>query len=463
MDLATALPFLMFAALLAMLMAGFPVAYTLGGTAIVFAMIAYFHPAVDFYINDFGFVPSRIFGIVQNFTLIAVPLFIFMGMMLEKSNLARELLESMEFIFRRVTGGLAVSVVVVGALLAASTGIVGATVVTMGVLSLPTMLARGYDKGLATGTIAASGTLGQIIPPSIVLVLLGDIMNVDVGNLFTGAIFPGVMLVLMYVVYLGVRIRRHPSLGPRARDAAENVPEGRSAAEYVARSLLPPALLILLVLGSILGGIASPTEAAACGATGAIVLTVVKRRLTLKVMKDVMRQTAFTTAMVFTILIGAQVFGVVFRGLRGDFVIESFVANMQVDPRFILLAIMALMFVLGFFLDFIEICFIVIPIMMPLLYGLEIGGMGLEAKSLWMAIMIAINLQTSFLTPPFGFALFYLKGVAPKEVTTADIYRGVVPFVGIQLIALAIVYFVPEIVLWLPRRIFGPAGLGESG
>jgi tripartite ATP-independent transporter DctM subunit len=463
MDLATALPFIMFAALLVMLMAGFPVAYTLGGTAIVFAMIAYFHPGIDFHINDFGFVPSRIFGIVQNFTLIAVPLFIFMGMMLEKSNLARELLESMELVFNRVTGGLAVSVVVVGALLAASTGIVGATVVTMGVLSLPTMLARGYDKGLATGTIAASGTLGQIIPPSIVLVLLGDIMNVDVGNLFTGAIFPGIMLVLLYMVYLGVRIRLQPSLGPRARDAAENVPEGRSAAEYVARSLLPPALLILLVLGSILGGIASPTEAAACGASGAIILTAVKRRLTLKVLKDAMRETAFTTAMVFTIFIGAQVFGVVFRGLRGDFVIESFVANMQVDPRFVLFGIMALMFVLGFFLDFIEICFIVIPIMMPLLYGLELGGMGPEAKSLWLAIMIAINLQTSFLTPPFGFALFYLKGVAPKEVTTADIYRGIVPFVGIQLIVLAIVYFVPEIVLWLPRRIFGAAGFGESG
>lgn len=455
MDLATWLPFIMFGVLLVMLMMGFPVAYTLGGVAIGFALIGYIHPAVNFHLNDFGFVPSRVFGIVQNFTLIAVPLFIFMGMMLEKSDLARELLESMEFAFQGVKGGLAVSVVVVGALLAASTGIVGATVVTMGVLSLPTMLSRGYDKGLATGTIAASGTLGQIIPPSIVLVLLGDIMNIDVGDLFTGAIFPGLLLVGLYIGYLSVRVATKPALGP-ASDARPQVPGGQSVVFYVCRSMLPPGILIVLVLGSILAGIASPTEAAACGALGAILLTAIKRRLTMAVLKKVMQETAVTTAMVFTIFIGAQVFGIVFRGLHGDAIIEDLVVRFQGMPQYapyILLGIMVLMFVLGFFLDFIEICFIVIPLVTPLLYGLDLG---LEAddKALWMGIMIAINLQTSFLTPPFGFALFYLKGVAPEEVKTSDIYRGIVPFVVIQLVALAIIYHWPQIVLWLPNVVF---------
>jgi len=455
MDLATWLPFIMFGALLIMLMMGFPVAYTLGGTAITFALIGYFMPSVNFHLNDFGFVPSRIFGIVQNFTLIAVPLFIFMGMMLEKSDLACELLESMEFAFRGVKGGLAISVVVVGALLAASTGIVGATVVTMGVLSLPTMLSRGYDKGLATGTIAASGTLGQIIPPSIVLVLLGDIMNIDVGDLFTGAILPGLLLVALYIGYLAVRIATKPSLGP-ASTSGPQIPGGRTALVYICKSMFPPGILIVLVLGSILCGAASPTEAAACGAFGAILLTVAKRRLTLPLLKNVMRETAVTTAMVFTIFIGAQVFGVVFRGLHGDAIIEDFALRFQGMPEYapyILLGIMAVMFVLGFFLDFIEICFIVIPLVTPLLYGLDLG-MEAGDKALWIGIMIAVNLQTSFLTPPFGFALFYLKGVAPEGVTTVDIYRGIVPFVVIQLVALAIIYHVPQIVLWLPGVVF---------
>jgi tripartite ATP-independent transporter DctM subunit len=453
MDLASLLPFAMFAVLLVLLMLGFPVAFTLAGTAILFAAIGLALPDAPFHLDDFGFLPSRVFGIISNFTLMAVPLFIFMGMMLERSDLARELLETMEAVFNRIKGGLAISVVVVGALLAASTGIVGATVVTMSVLSLPTMLARGYDKRLATGTIAASGTLGQIIPPSIVLVLLGDIMNVDVGDLFIGAILPGLLLVLLYILYLGVRIATTPSLGPSAK--AASLPGISRAAVWKAAgsSMLPPAILIVLVLGSILGGIASPTEAAACGAMGALLLTLVKGRLTFGVLKQVMEGTATTTAMVFTIFIGAQVFGIVFRGLHGDTQIENFVAGLAVHPHLILISVMALIFVLGFFLDFIEICFIVLPLVTPLLSGLELG-MPVADKTLWMAIMVAINLQTSFLTPPFGFALFYLKGVAPKEVRTEDIYRGIVPFTIIQLIVLGLIALFPKIVLWLPRMVF---------
>ena len=454
MDFATVLPLIMFAVLLALLMIGFPVAYTLGGTSILFALIGYFHPAINFQMGDFGFVPSRIYGIVQNVTLIAVPLFIFMGMMLEKSDLARELLESMGLVFGRVKGGLAVSVVVVGALLAASTGIVGATVVTMSVLSLPTMLSHKYDRGLATGTIAAAGTLGQIIPPSIVLVLLGSIMQVDVGDLFTGAVFPALLLVALYILFIVVRVLMKPSLAPEAITSASVLPPGRSLGWHLCTCMLPPGVLIVVVLGSILAGFASPTEAAGCGAMGAILLTVLKRRMKLTVLRKVMEETAVTTAMVFTIFIGAQVFGIVFRGLGGDIVIERMMQDLDSDPRFVLIAVMAIMFVLGFFLDFIEICFIVIPLVMPILAGLDLGMSG-EDKLLWMAIMIAVNLQTSFLTPPFGFALFYLKGVAPKEIRTVDIYRGIIPFVVIQLIALAVIYFVPQIVLWLPRVVFG--------
>lgn len=434
------IPLLMFPVLLIFLLSGYPVAFILSGTALLFAGLG--HYLDIFYLDDLGFLPSRIFAIVSNFTLLAVPLFVFMGITLEKSGVAEQLLQTISYLLRRVRSSMTLAVIVVGALLAASTGIVGATVVTMGVLSLPTMLQSGYKKELACGTIAASGTLGQIIPPSIVLVLLGDMMNVDVGDLFAGAIFPGILLVGLYIAYvLGVSF-----LDKSSEDRIEPALKPASTKEIFA-ALIPPLLLVTLVLGTILFGIASPTEAASCGAVGAIFIGFWKGKLNWKVCRNIGIETAQTTSMVFMILIGAQFFGVVFRGLSGDEVITDIIQNLQWGPYWVLLALMLILFVLGFFLDFLEICFIVIPIVLPIMTGLGFDP-------LWLAILIAVNLQTSFLTPPFGFALFYLKGVAPPEVSTMDIYRGVMPFVAIQIFALFILAVFPQIVLWLPKAIF---------
>jgi tripartite ATP-independent transporter DctM subunit len=448
MELSTLLPLCMFATLLGLLMLGFPVAFTIAGTAIFYGVIG--HALDVFFLADFIFVPSRIFGIVQNITLIAVPLFVFMGTMLEGAGLAKDLLESIQYLFRGFKGGLAIAVVFVGMLLAASTGIVGATVVTMGTLSLPTMLRWNYNKELACGTIAASGTLGQIIPPSIVLVLLGDMMNVDVGDLFIGAIIPGFLLVLAYGLYITVRVWLRPEMAPVVERADMDLPTDVSLGMYLVKSLFPPALLIIIVLGSILIGAASPTEASACGAFGALVITWTKGRLSRKVLHKALGQTALITSMVFTILVGAQFLGVVFRGLGGDEAITSMIVEAQIPRAYVLGFVMLLMFVLGFFLDFIEICFIVIPLVAPLL----IDSLGFNP--LWLSILIAINLQTSFLTPPFGFALFYLKGVAPPEIRTAHLYRGIIPFVAIQLVVLLILVAMPQLVLWLPAKVFGP-------
>jgi tripartite ATP-independent transporter DctM subunit len=438
----TLLPILMFPVLFVFLLSGFPVAFVLAGVSLAFALLGY---AWDlFYLTDLGFIPTRVFGIVSNLTLVAVPLFIFMGMVLEKSGIAEELLTTMSDLFRRRHHSLAFAVVLVGALLAASTGIVGATVVTMGILSLPTMLEQGYDKRLATGTIAAAGTLGQIIPPSIVLVLLGDMMNVDVGDLFAGAILPGLVLVGLYCLYLAFQAWR----ASRWAKVESTPPAEPITVNRLIWSLLPPGLLVFVVLGSILGGLASPTEAASCGAVGAMVIALAKRRLDGRTLLDIAEKTVRTTAMVFWLLLGAQFFGVVFRGLGGDFLITDWIEGLSMGPYAVLLMVMGLLFVLGFFLDFLEICFIVIPIILPIMQQL---GFDL----LWVAVLIAINLQTSFLTPPFGFALFYLKGVAPAEVQTMDIYRGVTPYVAIQLVGLAILMVFPEIVLWLPKVIFG--------
>ena len=440
------LPLAMFVVLLGLLMLGFPVAFTIAGTALLFGLIGV---CLDiFRFSDFIFIPARIHGIVQNVTLIAVPLFVFMGTMLEGSGLAKELLETIQILLRRFKGGLAIAVVLVGMLLAASTGIVGATVVTMGTLSLPTMLQWRYDKALACGTIAASGTLGQIIPPSIVLVLLGDMMNVDVGDLFVGAIFPGLVLVSAYVIYIFIAVWWRPELAPTISSNDMDLPDGLALWRYLGRSLLPSALLIIIVLGSILLGIASPTEASACGAGGALIITWAKRRLTMKILRNVLRKTALITSMVFAILIGAQFLGVVFRGLGGDELVTSLIIESQIPRIYVLVFVMLLLFVLGFFLDFIEICFIVIPLVAPLL----IDQLGFNA--LWLSILIAINLQTSFLTPPFGFALFYLKGVAPPEIKTMDLYRGIIPFVIIQLVVLVLLFSFPQIVLWLPAWVF---------
>ena len=421
----------MFAALFVLLLAGFPVAFTLGAVALGFGSIFL---GLDF----FNLLPLRIWGIMTNFTLLAVPLFVFMGVILEKSGIAEDLLETMGRLFGRVRGGLAISVVAVGALLAATTGVVGASVVTMAVIALPAMLKHGYAPTLASGTIAASGTLGQIIPPSIILILLGDVIGVPVGQLFIAAAVPGMMLVFAYMAYIGFIAWRHPELAPAIDKGSD---DGHLAIKVVT-SLLPPLALVLAVLGSIFFGVASPTESAAVGALGAIILAALHRRLTLSNLQTALQQTTRLTSMVFLILIGATAFGLVFVGMGGDNLIFELFNSLPGGKWSFLLVSMLLIFILGFFLDFIEICFIVVPIIAPVAIHL-----GLDP--LWFALLIALNLQTSFLTPPFGFSLFYLKASAPTlELTT--IYRGVIPFIVIQVVVLAILISFPEVALWLP-------------
>ncbi|HEX9648657.1 MAG TPA: TRAP transporter large permease subunit [Alphaproteobacteria bacterium] len=450
-------------ALCAALMLGFQVAFTLSGVALVFALVG-----AAFDIFELAFVaalPNRIYGIMTNDLLIAVPLFVFMGVMLERSKLAEALLDTMALLLIGVRGGLGIAVSAVGALLAASTGIVGATVVTMGLLSLPTMLRRGYGAPIACGSICAAGTLGQIIPPSIVLILLGDQISaayqqaqlsagnfapepVSVADLFVGALIPGFTLVALYIVwqfiYANIYPHRMPSV-PAAERAA--ISRGEMAGRVVT-VLLPPLLLIVLVLGSILVGVATPTEAAGVGAMGSLGLAAARRQLTRNNLRDVMRSTAKVSSMVFVILIGAQLFSLVFRGFHGDEIVGDFLRGLPGGVFTAMLLTMALMFVLGFFLDFIEIVFVVVPIIGPAILMNE------GISPVWFAIMIAVNIQTSFLTPPFGFALFYLRGVAPPEVKTTDIYRGVVPFVAMQLLTLVILAAFPAMATWLPSLIY---------
>ncbi len=441
------------------LMAGFPVAFTLGGVGLAFAGLGALTGSFDL-----GFLeafPNRLFGVMTNQTLLAVPLFVFMGVMLERSKLAEELLETMGGLFGKYRGGLAFSVVIVGMLLAASTGIVGATVVTMGLLSLPTMMKRGYDPKLSTGVICASGTLGQIIPPSIILVLLGDVLSsayqqaqlnqgifspetVSVGDLFVGAIIPGMILVMLYIGWLALTA----FIRPAAMPLAEGNGNGKVGLFNILRALLPPLLLIVAVLGSIIGGLATPTEAASVGAVGAILLAIVNRQFTLDRLRDVMQTTTRVTSMVFMILIGATLFSLVFRGFGGDDAVHDILNNLPAGKFGAVTLVMLVMFLLGFVLDFIEITFVVVPIVGPILLA-----MGLDP--VWLGIMIAINLQTSFLTPPFGFALFYLRGVAPDSIKTSEIYRGVIPFIIIQLIALTLLALWPSLATWLPDRVYG--------
>ncbi len=437
------LPAWMFLALTILLMAGFPVTFTLLGTSLCFGLIG-------FGWGFFNLLPLRIWGVMTNVTLLAVPLFVFMGVMLERSGLAEELLDTMGLLFGRVRGGLAVSVVVVGALLGASTGIVGATVVTMGLLAVPTMLKRGYQKELATGTVSASGTLGQIIPPSIVLVLIGDIVGVSVGDLFMGAVFPGFVLVGLYILYiLGISLLK-PEWAPPIPRAELAEFTGWTLFLRVMRALFPPLFLMVAVLGSIFFGVASPTEAAAVGAVGATILTIANRKFSLRILQDVMDSTMQLTCMVFIILVGAAAFGLVFRGLGGDELVREFLGGIAENhSKWVVLAIvMGIIFVIGFFLDFIEITFIHVPVLAPIM--LEFGF-----DPAWFCILIAVNLQTSFMTPPFGFSLFYLKAVTPPEISTGDIYRGIIPFVLVQLIGLLIVVFFPVLVTWLPEVVFG--------
>jgi tripartite ATP-independent transporter DctM subunit len=431
------LPLLLFAAFFILMMFGYPVAFTIGGLSLIFG---YFTVGMDF----FNLLPLRVWGIMTNSVLIAVPLFIFMGVMLEKSGLAEELLETMSLLFRRMRGGLAISVILVGALLAAATGIVGATVVTMGLLSLPTMLKRKYSPELATGTISAAGTLGQIIPPSIVLILLGSVLNVSIGDLFMGAVVPGLILVVLYIAWIIIFSLIRPSSAPALPDSELDEYRGKVLMKKIMRAMIPPFFLVVAVLGSIFAGIASPTEAAAVGALGAAVLTLLHRRFSYFILKAVMSETARLTSMVFMILVGAAAFGLVFRGIGGDSYLTGLVLDARFGPRSFLAVVMAVLFIAGFFMDFIEITFIIVPVVARIFTQMDIN-------LLWLGILIAVNLQTSFLTPPFGFSLFYLKGVAPEDVTTAHIYRGVIPFVIIQVIGLIIVIVIPETATWLPR------------
>jgi tripartite ATP-independent transporter DctM subunit len=460
--MAEIMPFIMFLCVGLVLLSGYPVAFSLGGTALVFALIGQFTGTFD---EAFlAALPNRLYGIMTNVTLIAVPLFVFMGVMLERSKVADRLLETMALLFGPLRGGLGISVTVVGMLLAASTGIVGATVVTMGLLSLPTMLRRGYDPRLATGTICASGTLGQIIPPSIVLVLLGDVLSsayqqaqldmgqfspetVSVGDLFAGALIPGLLLVGLYMAYIiGVALWR-PNQAPAIPKEDRHI-SGRELLLLALKVLVPPLVLIVLVLGSIMAGAATPTEAASVGAVGAIVLAIGQRQFNLTILKEVMRKTTEVSSMVFLIFIGASLFSLVFRGFGGDDMVRELLTSLPGGVFGAMLVVMLVMFLLGFILDFIEITFVVVPIVAPILLTL-----GLDP--VWLGVMIAINLQTSFLTPPFGFALFYLRGVAPEEVRTGDIYRGVAPFIAIQLVALGMLALWPALATWLPDLVYG--------
>ena len=451
---------LMFVGVIGFLLIGFPVAFTLAGTSILFAYLGLYFGVFD--MSNMRAMAGRFTGYMINEVLVAVPLFIFMGVMLERSNIAEQLLTTMGKLFGDMRGGLGISVIIVGALLAASTGVVGATVVTMGLISLPAMLRAGYDPKLACGAICASGTLGQIIPPSTVLIFMGDMIagmnsqvqmslgnfspkTVSVGDLFAGAIIPGLMLVVLYILFIVYKAIFDPKSCPATPVPPE---EKQGLAKEVLTAFVPPLLLITAVLGSILGGVATPTEAASVGAVGATLLAAARLRLTRSVFVDVARRTAVVTSMIFVILFGASIFAIVFRQMGGDDLVKEFLSAMPGGAMGAMITVMVIMFILGFILDTFEIIFIVLPITAPTLLLLGVDP-------LWLGVMIGVNLQTSFLTPPFGFSLFYLRGVAPNSVTTAMIYKGAIPFVGLQIFALVLLFAFPILVLWLPGLLFG--------
>ncbi len=421
----------MFAVVVLLFLLGYPVAFTLGAVSIIFGAISL---GLDF----FNLLPLRIWGIMTNFTLLAVPLFVFMGVLLEKSGIAESLLQTMGALFGRVKGGMLISIIVVGTLLAATTGVVGATVVTMTVIALPVLLKNGYSPELSSGVIASAGTLGQIIPPSIVLILLGDVIGVPVGQLFMSAVVPGLILVMCFILYIVFLGRWRPHTLPDA-----SAMDQQSSIYQALKSMMPPLLLVIAVLGSIFFGIATPTESAALGAVGAMLLAALNGKLKLGMLKDSMQHTTRLTSMVFMILIGATAFGLVFRGMGGDYLVESMLTNLPGGVNTFIALSMVLIFILGFFLDFLEICFIVVPILAPIA---ELLGINM----LWYGILIAMNLQTSFLTPPFGFSLFYLKAAAKVPLRIAQVYRGVIPFVLLQVVTLALIFIFPDLVLWLP-------------
>ena len=472
MSLVELLPVLMFACLAVLLFSGFPVAWILGGVGLAFGLIGVAMGELAFI--QLSTLPSRIFGgVMENLILTAIPMFIFMGTMLEKSGVARDLLNCLQVLMRRVPGGLALSVTIMGTILAATTGIVGASVIMMGLLALPIMVERRYSHALATGTIAASGTLGILIPPSIMLVVMADLLSRSVGNLFISAIFPGLILALLYMIYIVIRCRLNPSLAPPVSDATGPRTQ-KGLALMILCSFVPPVILIGLVLGSILGGVATPTEAAGVGALGAIMLgflnlvilpsmgvhpvsceTRISKHILSRfgrTLSQVIDSTALTNAMIFGLFVGATFFSYIFRALGGDALVIQLIETMGLGPWGFLFVLLGLVFLLGFFFDWIEITLIVLPIFTPIIAQLDFGDHVSRFETVyWFAILIAINLQTSFLTPPFGFALFYLKAIAPPQVRLQDIYRGIIPFVMLQLAVLGLVILFPDIALWLPR------------
>jgi tripartite ATP-independent transporter DctM subunit len=461
MDANSVLVILMFLTFIGLLFTGFPIALVLGGVAMIFTLIGYF---ADIYLGTWtgldyltvGMVVNRIYKIMDNWVLVAIPMFIFMGLMLDRSGIAEKMMNKMQALFGPVRGGLAVAVTVIGIVLAASTGIIGASVVLLGLLSIPAMLNQGYNKALATGTVCGSGTLGILIPPSIMLVIMADQLGLSVGDLFMGAVMPGVILGSLYIVY----IVGYCALNPSAAPLDPNRPPVKfSMVVDVLKSIFPPALLILAVLGSIFMGITTPTEASGVGALGATLLAVMNRRFNWKVLKEVSYAAFNTTGYIFGIFIGATCFALVLRSLGGDEFIEAALTGLPLGPYGVMAVILGTVFALGFFLDWIEITLIILPLLAPVVsaLGIEIDGHGVidNPELVWFAVLVAVSLQTSFLTPPVGFAIFYLKGVAPPEIELLDIYKGVVPFIILQLIGLLAVAIWPQLVIWLPAVAYG--------
>ncbi len=451
----------MFVSFIALLFTGFPVAWVLAGVGVGFAGIAYMTDSMDWTMtgldyNTLGLLTGRIFGIMDNWVLVALPMFIFMGLMLDKSGVAERMMFSMQKLFGRVKGGLAITVTLIGIILAASTGIIGASVVLLGVMSVPVMLNQHYHKPLALGTVAASGCLGILIPPSIMLVIMGDQLGVSVGDLFMGAVFPGIILGILYIIYILIYGWLKPENAPLAQDYKEIRLQD---VMQVMLDIVPPAILILAVLGSIFMGMATVTEASGIGALGATLLSAAYKRLNWTVLKEVVINTMNTSAYIFAIFVGATVFALVLRECGGDELIESALNGLGLEPYALIVAVLLMVFVLGFFLDWIEISLIMLPLLGPVIAGLDlqVDGYGVvdNPNLVWFALLVAVTLQTSFLTPPVGFALFYLKGVCPPCVKLTDIYRGVVPFIILQLIGLGLVFAFPQLVTWLPSVAYG--------
>jgi tripartite ATP-independent transporter DctM subunit len=433
------LAILMVVSLFLLILLGVPVAFAIAGAGLAFGLIG-----VD--INLFNLLPARIFGVLTNYTLLAIPLFVFMGILLEKSRIAEKMLDVLGLLSGKKPGGMAIAIIVVGILMGASTGIVGATVVTLTMIALPTLLKRNYSHSVSCGTICASGTLGQILPPSLVLILLADISGEAIGPLFAAALMPGLLLAGCYILYIIFLSKFYPQHVPPIDEEERALYSQKELWIEFIKSVAPPFLLIFAVLGSIIGGLAAPTEAASMGALGSLAIVFLSKRLTIDILKETLYETMKVTGMIMFVLIASQVFGLSFRGLDGDYLVEDLFAAIPGGMWGAILFMMLVLFVLGFFLEWIEISYIVLPLVLPIFHAMDIN-------MIWLGILVALNLQSSFLTPPFGWSLFFLKGVAPKEIKTVDIYKGVLPFIAIQIVVIALVMIFPEIALWLPKSI----------